>query len=88
MRSGPSVIRLESSPRVRLLVEADRSALYPLVNLIDEGLVDVGDGDGVLRAVGKIADRVEPGSVERLNLAGFELLIKGSVIEPGFAFGC
>ena len=86
MASGASVMRLESRPGIRLLVEADRSAFDLLVDFVHERLVDVRDGDGILGAVGEIADGVEPGRVERLDLPGFELLVKGAVIEPGLAF--
>ena len=71
---------------IRLLVEADRAALDLTVDLVDESLIEIGNGNRVLRAVGEIADGVEPGSVERLNLSRLELLVEGTIIESRLAF--
>ena len=68
-----------------MLIEAYRSTVYPFIDFVHERLIDVGNRDGVFRAVRKIADRIETGSVERLDLSGFELLIEGAVIEPRLA---
>ena len=84
--SGPSVIRLESSPVFDCWSKLIAPLLTRLIDLVDERLIDVRNRDGVFRAVGKIADGVETGGVERLNLSGFELLVEGAVIEPRLAF--
>ena len=84
--SGPSVIRAREEPRVRLLLEADRSALYLAIDFVDECLIEVRNRDRILGAVGKVADGAQPSGVKRLNLSGLELLIEGAIVEAGLAF--
>ena len=70
-----------------MLFEADRSALYLAIDFVDECLIEVRNGDGILGAVGKVADGAQPGGVKRLNLTCLELLIESPIVETGLAFG-